>query len=116
MSPVKPSQLPNVGCPACHVPSQRAPTPRPLSHFAQSVIAFDHSPLMVYRFDSAYVRSVSRTLHEYCSRWRERWECQPLPSEIPRSVSFGGGRPAYINVCVLGQFELIVVEYLVLVL
>ena len=39
-----------------------------------------------------------------------------MPSEIPRSVSFGGGRPAYINVCVLGQFELIVVEYLVLVL
>lgn len=39
-------------------PSQRAPLPRPLSHFAQSVGALDHSPMMVHRFDDANVESV----------------------------------------------------------
>lgn len=47
------SQLPNTCWPGCQVPSQRAPTPRPFSHFAQSVTAFDHSPLTVNRLSDA---------------------------------------------------------------
>ena len=68
-SPVYPSQLPNTCWPEpdWYVPSQRAPMPRPFSHCAQSVIAFDHSPLTVYRFDSAYAWSVLSTSHEDCA-------------------------------------------------
>ena len=85
MLPVYPSHEPNVGWPDCQVPSQRAPTPRPLSHLAQSVIAFDHSPLTVYRFDLAYVLSVWRTLHEYCQEKVQSTRAQAVGIKYRRS-------------------------------
>jgi hypothetical protein len=49
-----------------HVPSQRAPTPRPFSHFAQSVGALDHSPTMVHILDEENFLRLGMRLHAYC--------------------------------------------------
>ena len=43
-------------------PSHLAPTPRPFSHSAQSVIAVDHSPDTVHMLLDAKVARVGRVL------------------------------------------------------
>ena len=49
--PVRPSHEPSALPEPSYVPSQRAPTLRPLSHLAQSVDAADHSPSTVQRLE-----------------------------------------------------------------
>lgn len=64
-------------------PSQRAPLPRPLSHFAQSVGALDHSPMMVHRFDDANVESVFTCVQANYKMWTSvRKQCKETEADL----------------------------------
>ena len=66
-SPVSPSQEPKASAPSSIEPSHRAPTPRPFSHVAQSVVAVVNSPVTVHMLPGAKPASVGRIFWQaYC--------------------------------------------------
>jgi hypothetical protein len=83
--------------------SHRAPTPRPLSHLAQSVIAFDHSPRTVYRF-------WEENAGMFCLYVQANW------SQFRISTDNKGQRESYSDVFIKRSVEFGVAEYLVLML